>query len=178
MALAAAMKNKGRIVAMDIEANRLEKARPRFRRAGVHDIIETRALGDEKNRKWLRRQKETFDAVLVDVPCSGTGTWRRNPDTRWRAYGPALDALLLTQAEILEKVAKAVKPGGRLVYATCSLLPAENEEQVGKFLAAHPEFEALPVDEKLRGAAGGPYMHLSPLRHNTDGFFAAVLIRK
>jgi 16S rRNA (cytosine967-C5)-methyltransferase len=177
MALAAAMKNKGRIVAMDIEANRLEKARPRFRRAGVHDIIETRPLSDEKSRKWLRRQKESFDAVLLDVPCSGTGTWRRNPDMRWRSYGPSLEELLVTQSEILEKVAKAVKPGGRLVYATCSLLPAENEEQVEKFLAAHPEFKPLEVAEELRDGKS-PYMRLTPKRHNTDGFFAAVLVRQ
>jgi 16S rRNA (cytosine967-C5)-methyltransferase len=176
MALAAAMKNKGRIVAMDIEANRLEKARPRFRRAGVHDIIETRPLSDEKSRKWLRRQKETFDAVLVDVPCSGTGTWRRNPDMRWRNYGPSLEDLLVTQAEILEKVAKAVKPGGRLVYATCSLLPAENEDQVAKFLAAHPEFQPFEVQKELRDG-DSPHMRLTPYRHNTDGFFAAVLVR-
>src|SRR5690606_28019924 len=123
LALAAAMQNKGRLVAADIDKGRLERARPRFRRAQVHDIIEVRPLSDEKNRKWLRRQKETFDAVLADVPCTGTGTWRRNPDLRWRTHGPALEDLLPVQAEILDKAAKTVRPGGRLVYATCSLLP-------------------------------------------------------
>ena len=180
---------KGRIVAMDIEASRLEKARPRFRRAHAHDIIEVRPLSDEKSRKWLKRQKQTFDVVLTDVPCSGTGTWRRNPDMRWRHFGPSLEQLLATQAEILDKVAVAVKPGGRLVYATCSLLPAENEEQVEKFLKNHPEFTVMPVAEAWPKAEdpakqipapdlGHPYMRLSPLRHNTDGFFAAVLQRK
>ncbi|MCM2344263.1 MAG: RsmB/NOP family class I SAM-dependent RNA methyltransferase [Alphaproteobacteria bacterium] len=180
LALAAAMKNKGRIVAMDIAEGRLEKARPRFRRAGVADIIEVRALSDEKNRKWLRRQKESFDVVLVDVPCSGTGTWRRNPDMRWRHYGPGLDELLATQADILERVTKAVKLGGKLVYATCSLLPDENEKQIEAFLAAHPEFELLPLDQAWEDgdAPSSPYLRLTPQRHNTDGFFAAILIRR
>ena len=175
LALAGAMMNKGRIVAMDLEKSRLEKARPRFKRAGVHDIIEVRPLTDEKSRKWLKRQKGTFDVVLVDAPCSGTGTWRRNPDTRWRVYGPGLDALLAVQAEILDRVAKTVKPGGRLVYATCSLLPAENDRQVEAFLQRHPEFTAAPPSPGL--PADGPYMRLTPHRHNTDGFFAAVLTR-
>lgn len=176
---------KGRIVAMDLEEARLERARPRFRRAHASDIIEIRPLSDERHRKWLRRQKETFDVVLTDVPCSGTGTWRRNPDTRWRAFGPSLDALVQTQAEILDKVAGAVKPGGRLVYATCSILPRENEDQIDAFLARHPDFEIWPIAEavpdmgdKLAATPGGPFMRLSPRRHNTDGFFAAILRRK
>jgi 16S rRNA (cytosine967-C5)-methyltransferase len=178
LALASAMKNKGRIVAMDIDAGRLEKARPRFRRAHAHDIIEVRPLSDEKNRKWLRRQKQTFDVVLADVPCTGTGTWRRNPDTRWRAYGPGLNDLIPVQAEILEKIAGTVKPGGRLVYATCSLLPQENEQQIEKFLSTHPEFTIAPVADIFPGTPiGEPFMRLSSLRHNTDGFFAAVLQR-
>lgn len=178
LALAGAMQRKGRIVAMDIEASRLEKARPRFRRAHAHDNIEIRALSDDKQRKWLKRQKQTFDVVLTDVPCSGTGTWRRNPDTRWRTYGPGLDALLPVQAEILERVAKCVKPGGRLVYATCSLLPQENEEQVEKFLGNHPEFTVLPATEIFGSSdLGERFMRLTPRRHNTDGFFAAVLVR-
>lgn len=182
LALAAAMANKGRLVAMDIEAPRLEKARQRFRRSHVSDIIEVRPLSDEKNRKWLRRQKETFDVTLVDVPCTGTGTWRRNPDMRWRTYGPGLEALLATQAEILDRVAKTIKPGtGRLVYATCSLLPAENEEQIDAFLQRHPDFKVLPLADAWPAGSpapgDGPYMRLTPHRHGTDGFFAAVLVR-
>ncbi len=182
LALAAAMNIKGRIVAMDIEASRLAKARDRFRRAKVSDIIEMRPLSDEKNRKWLRRQKQTFDVTLVDVPCSGTGTWRRNPDMRWRTYGPSLAELLIVQQEILEKVAQTVKTGGRLVYATCSLLPEENEMQIEAFLAKHPEYILSPLTdiwpEDCTPPCEGSYMRLTPHRHSTDGFFAAILIRQ
>ena len=174
LALAAAMNCKGRIVAMDNEASRLEKGRARYKRAGVSDIIEVRPLSDEKHRKWLKRQKGTFDVVLIDAPCSSTGTWRRNPDLRWRTYGPSVDDLVTVQAEILEKVAKCVKPGGKLVYATCSLLPEENEKQIEKFVAAHPDFTLSP-QEKISDESG--YMRMTPKRHNTDGFFAAVLTR-
>ena len=176
LALADAMRNKGRIVAMDIDARRLEKARPRFKRAGVSDIIEVRPLDDERNRKWLKRQKATMDMVLADVPCTGTGTWRRNPDMRWRVYGPPLADLLAVQAEILDRAARTVKPGGRLVYATCALLAEENEGQVESFLERHPEF-ALVAPDAPAATLDGPYLRLTPLRHNTDGFFAAVLQR-
>ncbi|MGB4058193.1 MAG: RsmB/NOP family class I SAM-dependent RNA methyltransferase, partial [Alphaproteobacteria bacterium] len=155
----------------DMDERRLQKGKERFRKAQVSDIIEIRPLTDERHRKWLRRQKETFDIVLLDVPCTGTGTWRRNPDKRWRLYGPGLEELVKTQSEILDKVAGCVKPGGKLVYATCSLLPAENEDQVTAFLERHPDYKIAPVDETL----GKPFMRLTPLRHNTDGFFAAVL---
>ncbi len=174
LALAGAMQNKGRIVAMDLEPRRLEKGKQRFKRAGVSDIIETRPLSDEKNRKWLRRQKGTFDVVMCDVPCTGTGTWRRNPDMRWRTYGPDLEELTGIQADILDRVAHTVKPGGKLVYATCSLLPEENEKQIEAFLERHPEFEVMPLKEEW---CEGLYMRLTPHRHNTDGFFAAVLIK-
>ncbi|MBI4031629.1 MAG: RsmB/NOP family class I SAM-dependent RNA methyltransferase [Proteobacteria bacterium] len=175
LALAAAMNCKGRIVAMDNEPARLEKGRQRFRRAGVSDIIEVRPLTDEKNRKWLKRQKGTFDVVLVDAPCSSTGTWRRNPDLRWRQYGPPVAELIPVQEEILGKVAKCVKPGGKLVYATCSLLPDENERQIEKFLAVHPDFTLTPPDNAPHDDKG--YMRLTPLRYSTDGFFAAILTR-
>jgi 16S rRNA (cytosine967-C5)-methyltransferase len=181
LALAGTMANKGRIVAMDLEGARLEKARPRFRRAGVHDIIEVRPLSDEKHRKWFKRQKGTFDVTLVDAPCSGSGTWRRNPDMRWRNYGPDFAELLTTQAEILEKVANTVKPGGRLVYATCSLYREENEDQVEAFLAKHPEYKVLPLaaawPAQTPVPGDGPYLRLTPDQHNTDGFFAAILQR-
>ncbi len=176
LALASAMKRKGRIVAMDIDARRLENGRRRYKKAGLADIIEIRPLSDEKHKKWLKRQKATFDIVLTDVPCSGTGTWRRNPDMRWRNYGPTLEELLQTQSDILDKVSKAVKVGGKLVYATCSLLPAENELQIENFLKNHEDFEVSPLDESL--GLGTPYMRLTPHRHKTDGFFAAVLKRK
>lgn len=173
LALASAMQRKGRIVAMDTDEKRLDKGRQRFKRAQLSDIIEVRPLSDEKHKKWLRRQKEKFDVVLLDVPCSGTGTWRRNPDLRWRQYGPSLEELLTVQADILERASPCVKPGGKLVYATCSLLPEENERQIEAFVAKHPEFEIVPVDASL----GNPFLRLTPHRHNTDGFFAAVLQR-
>ncbi len=176
LALAAAMQRKGRIVAADNDERRLENGRKRYKKAGIADIVEIRALSEDRHRKWLKRQRETFDIVLVDAPCSGTGTWRRNPDMRWQVYGPGLEELCALQAEIIEKAARCVKLGGRLVYATCSLLPGENEVQVERFLAAHPEFALQPVDEAL--GIGSPYMRLTPHRHGTDGFFTAVLVRK
>lgn len=173
LALAAAMQVKGRIVAMDNDERRLNKGRTRYKKARVSDIIEVRPLTEKRHVKWLKRQKGTFDIVLCDVPCTGTGTWRRNPDMRWRTYGPSLEELTPIQAEILENVAYTVKPGGRLVYATCSLLPAENEHQVTEFLKRHPDFTVEPLNEALK--LGTPYMRLTPHRHGTDGFFAAVL---
>ncbi len=181
LGIAASMNNKGNIVAMDIDARRLEKGRPRYRKAGVHNV-EMRCLDDEQHRKWLRRQKATMDIVLIDAPCSSSGTWRRNPDLRWRQYGPGLDEIKAMQADILERVADKVKPGGRLVYATCSLFPEENEEQVEKFLKNHPDYRVLPIAEAVPEGTvipgEGPYLRLSPAAHNTDGFFTAVLIRQ
>lgn len=164
LALGAAMQNKGRIVACDVLGKRLEKAKLRFRRAGLHNI-ETHALG-EPGDKWLKRHKGYFDLVLVDAPCSGTGTWRREPDKRWRHLGPGLETLLPLQGEILEAASRLVKPGGRLVYATCSLLDDENGNQVAAFLARHPEFSAAGEPLKLTTSGQG-----------TDGFFAATLRR-
>lgn len=174
LALAAAMYCKGRIVAMDNDQRRLKKGRERYKKAKLSDIIELRCIDDEKQRKWVKRQKQKFDVVLVDAPCSGTGTWRRNPDMRWRTYGPTLEDLIALQAEIIDKAATLVKPGGRLVYATCSLLNDENETQVERFLKDNEDFEILPVPQSL----GAPFMRLTPHKHQTDGFFAAVLTRK
>lgn len=165
LALGAMMNNKGRIVAMDVLEGRLERAKVRFRRAGLHNI-ETRALTSERD-KWVKRHQQQFDLVLVDAPCTGTGTWRRDPDKRWRMLGPGLSELLPLQLEILDSAQRLVKPGGRLVYATCSLLAAENEKQIETFIAAHPDF-----------ALKGEMLKLTPARNNTDGFFAAVLTRK
>ncbi|MGE4313871.1 MAG: RsmB/NOP family class I SAM-dependent RNA methyltransferase [Pseudobdellovibrionaceae bacterium] len=182
LALASYMEGKGRIVAMDNDDRRLGKSKERFKRARVSDSIEIRPLTDERHKKWLRRQRESFDITLIDVPCSGSGTWRRNPDMRWVTYGPELEELIDIQADIMERVAHTVKPGGKLVYATCSLFRAENENQVEAFLARHDEFELLPLQEAwpegLTLPCEGPYMRLTPLKHGTDGFFAAVLRRK
>ena len=178
LAIAAQMANKGHVVACDVLANRLKRSAERFRRAGLHNI-ETRPLTSERDR-WVKRHKGSFDRVLVDAPCSGTGTWRRNPDARWRVLGPGLENLLPLQAAILISAARLVKPGGRLVYATCSLLPEENEEQIAAFLVAHPVFQIVPLREaapQLTGSAHPDFLSLTPARHDTDGFFAAVMRR-
>lgn len=178
LVLAAMMNNKGNIVAMDNDTRRLEKGKPRYRKAGVHNV-ETRSLEEEQNRKWLRRQKGAMDVVLVDAPCSSSGTWRRNPDLRWKWYGPSLEEIIRMQSDILDKVADKVKPGGRLVYATCSLFREENEDQVSAFLSRHPDYKILPLAEAWEGDRGsmpgtGDFMRLTPRTHETDGFFAAI----
>ena len=169
LAIAATMQNKGHIIACDVIEGRLKRSAERFRSAGLHNI-EVRTLSSERD-PWVKKHKGGFDRVLVDAPCSGAGTWRRNPDARWRPLGPGLEKLLTTQAEILDSAARLVKPGGRLIYATCSLLPEENEEQIDKFLAAHPDFKLSPC-----GFNGVDYLALSPAQHSTDGFFAAVMV--
>lgn len=179
LAIAAQMANKGHVMACDVSDGRLKRAAERFRRAGLHNI-ETRPLTSETDR-WVKRHKGSFDRVLVDAPCSGTGTWRRNPDARWRPLGAGLEHLLSLQASILASAARLVKPGGRLVYATCSMLPQENEEQAATFLAAHPAFQVVPLREaapQLNGSAHPDYLSLTPARHDTDGFFAAVMQRE
>lgn len=179
LVLGAAMKNTGRLVAMDVSTIRLTQARQRLRRAGVHNA-ETREL----DGKWIKRHAEKAERVLVDAPCTGTGTWRRKPDAKWRLSQQDLDELVPRQAEILDRAAKLVSPkGGRLVYVTCSVLVEENEDQVAAFLARHPDFSVLPVNDVWAKTVGGacpvpgPYLSLSPGRHGTDGFFAAILVR-
>lgn len=184
MALAAAMQNKGRIWACDIEASRLENARKRLRRADVH-CVETKLLKDEKD-DWVKKHAGKADCVFIDAPCSGMGTWRRNPMSRWQDLGPRLDALLKVQASILSSASRMVKPGGRLVYATCSMLPQENADQVDAFLAAHPDFKPttlgkfwaksnLPQPANLD--LNGHMLQLTPAQHETDGFFVAAFTK-
>lgn len=175
LAMAASMNNKGRLIAMDVLERRLQRAKLRFRRAGVHNI-ETRPLTSERD-KWVKRHQAQFDLVLVDAPCSGTGTWRRDPDKRWRMLGPGLEALVPLQASILSSAARLVKPGGRLVYATCSLLREENEDQIDTFVKENPEFEVRPARDVVTFIEGD-YLKMSPGRHDTDGFFASLLVRK
>jgi 16S rRNA (cytosine967-C5)-methyltransferase len=179
LALAAQMNNKGHVVACDVSEGRLKRAADRFRQAGLHNI-QTRQLTGETD-KWIKRHKGGFDRVLVDAPCSGTGTWRRNPDARWRAQEEdGLENLRLLQARILASAARLVKPGGRLVYATCSLLPEENEEQVAAFLAVHPAFKMVPLRDAApqQPSAHPDFLSLTPAQHDTDGFFAAVMQRE
>ncbi|WP_292587316.1 RsmB/NOP family class I SAM-dependent RNA methyltransferase [Mesorhizobium sp.] len=180
LAIASQMNNKGHVVACDVMEGRLKRGAERFRQAGLHNI-ETRLLAGETDR-WIKRHKGGFDRVLVDAPCSGTGTWRRNPDARWRASEEqGLDRLVSLQARILASAARLVKPGGRLVYATCSMLPEENEDQVAAFLAAHPAFRVVPLNEaapQMTNSSHPDYLSLTPARNDTDGFFAAVMQRE
>jgi 16S rRNA (cytosine967-C5)-methyltransferase len=176
LAIAMTMENKGHIVACDVSVPRLDGAIKRLRRAGVHNaerhLLET---GD----KWLKRQEKKFDRVLVDAPCTGTGTWRRNPDARLRLKETDLAEIMPKQALILDAAQRLVKPGGRLIYATCSLLNEENEGQVEAFLTRHPAFRRVQLEEALGEALPvalhGPALRLTPRSHGTDGFFAAIL---
>jgi 16S rRNA (cytosine967-C5)-methyltransferase len=157
---------------------RLDAAVRRLRRAGVHNV-ERHIV--EPGDKWAKRRAGSFDRVLVDAPCTGIGTWRRNPDARIRLARRDLDELLPKQGEILARASRLVRKGGRLVYATCSVLAEENEAQVEAFLSAQPDFALVPLARawELPGVppAAGPMLTLTPLRHGTDGFFAAVLER-
>lgn len=174
LALAAAMGNRGQLFALDVDARRLDRSAPRFAKAGV-DNVRRRAIKPTGDA-WLKRQKRRFDRVLVDAPCSGVGAWRRNPDARWARGQPPLDELTALQAEILPRAAALTKPGGLLVYATCSMLPDENEVQVERFLAAAPEFHLDPPSDFPVGLSDG-FLKLTPARHGTDGFFVAWLRR-
>jgi 16S rRNA (cytosine967-C5)-methyltransferase len=174
LAIATTMENKGHIIACDVSGPRLEAAIKRLRRAGIHNA-ERHLL--EPGDKWAKRQAQKFDRVLVDAPCTGTGTWRRNPDARRHLTETDLTELLAKQSAILDQAQKLTKPGGKLVYATCSLLNDENEIQVEAFLARHPSFQRIPITAPLPAALHGPYLSLSPRQNGTDGFFAAVLVR-
>ena len=174
LALAADMQNKGRLFALDSDARRLERSAPRYAKAGV-DNVQRREISTGAD-SWLKRRKRRFDRVLVDAPCTGVGAWRRNPDARWSRKSPPLSELVALQAVILERAARLVRPGGRLVYATCSMLPEENETQVDAFLSNHPDFRIDPPT-RFPAPLTGPYLKLTPAQNGCDGFFAAALTR-
>ena len=175
LALGAQMGNRGRLTALDIHEAKLERARERLRRAGIQN---TRCRMIEGTRdRWFKRHTDEFDRVLVDAPCSGTGTWRRNPDARWGRAGVNLEELVTIQNQLLHRAASIVKPGGRLIYGTCSLLNLENEDRVADFIKKHPQFSVKPVSEIMELEGCEQFLKLSPARHNTDGFFGAVLVR-
>jgi len=176
--LAALMKNRGEIWAFDVVPRRLENLRQRARRCGIHNVrvqhlqpveIPTHLLG-------------SMDAILIDAPCTGTGVFRRNPDAKWKISAAMVQEMAIKQKQIIEHYAPLLKPNGRLVYATCSLLAEENEEVVQSFLAQHADFHPSAVATillryQLAQLADGNALHLFPHQHNTDGFFAAALER-
>lgn len=179
LALAMAMGNHGHIVACDVHDKRLEGAVRRLRRAGVHNVEQHLITAGDK---WTKRRAGTFDRVLVDAPCTGTGTWRRNPDARGRLRPIDLEELVPKQAMILDDASRLVRIGGWLVFATCSLLLEENENQVEHFLTRHPQFAVVPLAQAwpldVAVPCAGLYLSLTPRQHGTDGFFAAVLERR
>jgi 16S rRNA (cytosine967-C5)-methyltransferase len=173
LALAAAMRGQGTLVAADTDRGRLSRLAPRAARAGAL-VSETVLLDPGKELESLDRWLGNADAVLVDAPCSGSGTWRRNPEARWRLDEAGLARLVALQRHVLEVAAPLVRPGGRLVYVTCSLLDLEGSGQVDSFLATHPGWHAAPVALPL-GEARGQGVRLTPFRDETDGFFIARL---
>jgi 16S rRNA (cytosine967-C5)-methyltransferase len=185
LALGAAMRNTGRLYAFDVSGHRLEHLKPRLARSGLSNVHPAQIAHERDDR--VKRLAGKIDRVLVDAPCSGLGTLRRNPDLKWRQSPQALAELQAKQTAILASAARLLKEGGRLVYATCSLLPAENEAVAEAFTAAEGgRFEPVPVRELLQAAhvdgaealVSGPYLRLWPHRHHTDGFFAAAWIRR
>jgi 16S rRNA (cytosine967-C5)-methyltransferase len=175
LALASEMRNKGRLVAADRDGRRLDELRPRARRAGVHNW-EARLVPESSDAR-IADLREQADVVLVDAPCSGLGALRRNPDARWRLDPAEVDSFPPRQKEILERYARLVKPGGRLVYATCSINRAENEDVRAAFLAAHSEFKPAQALPERVGLGTGSEIQLLPHRHGTDGFYIAALER-
>jgi len=181
LALGAIMRNTGRLYAFDVSEKRLTKLKPRLARSGlsnVHPVV----IAHERDAK-IKRLAGKIDRVLVDAPCSGLGTLRRNPDVKWRQQPQDVAELQVKQAAILDGAARLLKSGGRLVYATCSFLNEENDFIAKQFLETHPDFELLPMhqvlaEQKIEGLEMGDYLKLLPHKHQTDGFFAAVFQRK
>ncbi|WP_294235485.1 RsmB/NOP family class I SAM-dependent RNA methyltransferase [uncultured Sphingomonas sp.] len=171
--IAAAMANQGTLLACDIDRARLQRLAPRAERAGA-TIVESRLLNPGRETEMLADWASKADGVLIDAPCSGTGTWRRNPEARWRLTPERLARLSDMQRQVLEVGATLVKPGGRLVYIVCSLLDAEGTDQVATFLAGHPGWSTLPVEPAI-GSSHGLGQRLDPATHGTDGFFVACL---
>lgn len=184
LALGAAMRSTGRLYAFDVSGHRLEALKPRLKRSGLSNVHPAQIAHERDER--IKRLAGKIDRVLVDAPCSGLGTLRRNPDLKWRQSPQTVAELQAKQQAILASAARLLKPGGRLVYATCSLLAGENEAIAEAFGAAHPDFVVLQAGELLAQAkvpeaerlVSGPYLRLWPQRHRTDGFFAAVWQRR
>ena len=185
LALGAMMRNTGRLYAFDVSGHRLDALKPRLARSGLSNVYPAQIAHERDDR--VKRLAGKIDRVLVDAPCSGLGTLRRNPDLKWRQSPKAVEELRVKQQAILASAARLLKPGGRLVYATCSLLQAENEAIVQAFEAEQgAQFQPLPAAEilagqKVEGAASicaGPFLRTWPHVHQTDGFFAAAWMRR
>ena len=185
LALGASMRNTGRLYAFDVSGHRLEALKPRLARSGLSNVYPAQIAHERDDR--VKRLAGKIDRVLVDAPCSGLGTLRRNPDLKWRQSPRSVQELQVRQQAILTSAARLLKSGGRLVYATCSLLTAENEEVVAAFNeAAGREFAPLAPAPLLEAAAvaraaelvEGDFLRLWPDRHGTDGFFAAAWQRR
>ena len=181
LALGAQMRNTGRLYAFDVSEKRLSKLKPRLARSGLSNVHPV-AIAHEKDAK-IKRLAGKIDRVLVDAPCSGMGTLRRNPDVKWRQPESAIAEMHDKQVAILDGAARLVKSGGRLVYATCSLLNEENDAVAANFIATHPDFVLVPMsqvlaEQKIANLEMGDYLKLLPHKHHTDGFFAAVFERK
>lgn len=181
LALGASMRNTGRLYAFDTSGHRLASLKPRLARSGLSNVYPAQISHERDER--IKRLAGKIDRVLVDSPCSGLGTLRRNPDLKWRQSPQSVEELRVKQAAILASAARLPKPGGRLVYATCSLLDAENEDIARAFTQAHADaYKPVPVLELLErvqvgdaaGLVRGDFLRLWPHRHGTDGFFAAV----
>ena len=193
LAIGATMRSTGRLYAFDVSGHRLDALKPRLARSGLSNVHPA-AIAHERDDR-VKRLAGKMDRVLVDAPCSGLGTLRRNPDLKWRQSPKAVEELVAKQTAILASAARLLKSGGRLVYATCSILPQENEEIARAFSAANPEFVPLNMRELLEqlkveqaaslcsgpvqeGEQGGEFLRLWPHLHATDGFFAAAWVRK
>jgi 16S rRNA (cytosine967-C5)-methyltransferase len=188
LAIGATMRNTGRLYAFDTAAHRLDALKPRLARSKLSNVFPA-AIAHERDER-VKRLAGKIDRVLVDAPCSGLGTLRRNPDLKWRQSPQSVDEMSVKQLAILQGAARLLKPGGRLVYATCSLLPQENEAIAAAFSAANADFSPLPVAGVLEGlkvpdaagmcsgpVSGGEFLRLWPHRHGTDGFFAAIWVK-
>lgn len=183
LALGAAMRNTGRLYAFDVSGHRLDHLKPRLARSGLSNVYPAQIAHERDER--IKRLAGKIDRVLVDAPCSGLGTLRRNPDLKWRQSPQAVEELRVKQQAILDSAARLLKSGGRLVYATCSLLEDENERIAEGFAGTHRDFIPVPAaalleQAKVEGSAltSGDFLRLWPHRHATDGFFAAVWERK
>jgi 16S rRNA (cytosine967-C5)-methyltransferase len=178
--MGAMMQSQGRLYALDVSEKRLKNLAPRLKRSGLSNV-HPQIIASENDIK-VKRLAGKIDRVLVDAPCSGLGTLRRNPDLKWRQSPRAVDELAAKQRAILASAATLLKPGGRLVYATCSVLAQENHEVVEEFLAAHSHFERISsrrvLDESHIALDSGEYLQLRPQLHDTDAFFAAVMQKR